>query len=473
MIRRLVLLLVLASCLLGVVSACGPDGPSRTVIVIFIDTLRADHLGCYGYDRPTSPHLDALAAAGVVFENTISQASWTLPSFMAVFTSQYQAAGKDSMNVRVLPESIPVMTEYFQEQGWATGGFVDAPFIGSKYKFDRGFDFFNEDIRAGTKAHMTKALEWLRKRRGRDRFVFLHTFDVHGPYTSPSPWDTLFVTPQDLVEPEAGQGVPVHAKGHVFGHIPKYQYLEGHRNPGYYVARYDGCVRWVDTVLGEFFDELKKDGLYDDALIVVSSDHGESLGEHHLYFDHGMVTDPVLRVPLIVKLPGNRHAGQRHSGQVQLIDVMPTLMEYAGMEATYPLAGSSLLPLMAGEIETTAVDAYSYEGMMDQWSVRSADLKYVRKIPGSRRVQAWQTCPDSDPQDRRAVVEQLFDLKADPGELVDLATEFPELLRERAALVDSWNEIEAARKSLIHDAGSVELDEKTKQQLRSLGYLGG
>jgi arylsulfatase A-like enzyme len=443
----------------------------RNVIFVFVDTLRADHLGCYGYPRDTSPHLDELAAEGVVFENAIAQAPWTLPSFMSLFTSHYMVDTHDRHDKKKLPGSLPVLPEYFKAAGYATGGFVDIVYLHARYGFERGFDVHVEQNREGTAPLIDQALAWLQQEPERRHFLFLHTYDVHGPYRSPPPFNTQFVTRAALEEPPPEEAIPVSRPSHVFNRIPSYQYVEGHHNLEYYVAQYDGAIAYIDSLLGGFFDELKQLGLYDDALILVSSDHGESLNEHSYFLDHGILTDPVIKVPLIVRFPHRRHAGLRVSGQVQLIDVYPTCLEMLDLEPLVPIGGKSLLPVIQGKQQRTATRAYFSDGIMDQWGIRSADWKYVRKIPGSREIQVWETCPDSDLNDRSAVVEELFDLRSDPGERLNLIASEPDRAAAHAVKLGVFlSREEQLHTQLVIEYEDVVLDEETKRKLRALGY---
>jgi len=441
-----------------------------TVILVVIDSLRPDHLGCYGYRKPTSPTIDRLAANGVVFETAIAQATWTLPSFFALFTSQYTPAVIGE-GPRSLPASEPLMAEYFKQAGYATAGFVDNGWLGRIHGFSRGFDTYDDSARDGTGPLLARALTWLREEPDKNHFLFFHTNDVHGPYTPPPPYDTLFVTAESLIELPDAEGVPVSDTNHVFGLIPKYQYLRGHRNLDYYVAQYDGCIRYVDSLLGAFFDVLKAEGIFDTALIVITADHGESLTEHSYFLDHGIVTDQVMKVPLIVKFPEKYGITGRFSGQVQLIDLLPTFLDYLGVEPRRPISGTSLLRVISGEMEETAPYAFCAEGIMKQWAVRSRRWKYVRKIPGSKEEQVWRTCPDSKPN-RDAVVEELYDLRADPQETRNLISFNGTMAEKMSALIDEWLAEGALRRTRMSDVGKVELDEKTKRELRALGYTG-
>jgi len=445
-------------------------GTPSTVILIFIDALRADHLGCYGYPKATSPTIDQLAADAVVFENAITQGPSTFPSFSALFTSQYTPAviGKGP---RSLPTSEPLMAEYFKQAGYATAGFVDNGWLRREYGFSRGFDLYDDQACDGTGPLLARALTWLREEPDKNHFLFFHTNDVHGPYTPPRPFDTVFVTEEALVEPAEGEGVPLSDKNHVFGMIPKYQYLRGHRNLDYYVAQYDGCIRHVDSLLGAFFDALKADNIFDTSLIVIAADHGESLTEHSYFLDHCILTDQVMKVPLIAKFPTHLGITGRFTGQVQLIDLLPTFLDYLGAEPKRPISGISLLTVLRGEMDETAPYAYCAEGIMDQWAVRSRKWKYVRKIPGSWEDQVWETCPDSKPN-RDAVVEELYDLRADPHETRNLISSNKETAEKLSALIDEWLAEGILRRAQMSEGGKVELDEKTKRELRALGYTG-
>ena len=453
--------------------AAGPDGPPPTVVLIFIDTLRADRLGCYGNERDTSPNLDRLASESIVFDSAISQASWTLPSFFATFSGQHVQCLWNKAGERSLPTNLPLLGDYFFDAGYTTAGFVDVARLTRDYGFASGFELWDDEPRDGTAALSGRALEWLDRVRDVDRrFLLLHAFDVHGPFDAPAPFDTLFVSAAQLEEPAPGEGVPVHEKNHVFDHIPKYQHMDGRRNLDYYVSRYDGGIRWVDGMIGSFLDSLKSRGLYDDALIVVTSDHGESLSEHRFYLDHGMMYDDILRVPLIVKLPHGAGGGKRIAGQVQLIDLLPTFLDVLQVEPTFPLAGRSLLPVIDGRETETAEWTYSMEGIMHQWVIRSNEWKYARLVPGSKSPQAWRTCPWADQDDKKAVREFLFHLAEDGGETVDVSREHPEMTARLSGMIDDWLEQQAALKQLLTGSSDVVIDEKTRRELQALGYLG-
>ncbi len=441
-----------------------------TVVLIFVDTLRADHLGTYGYSKNTSPNIDRLANEAAVFENAIAQATWTLPSFLSVFTSRYVPALVDMKYGKryflPLPAEVPVLTEYFHEQGYATAGFVAVRFLGREFGFHRGFDVYDDSGESAVKI-VKRAISWLKTTTNLRKFLFVHLYDVHGDFRPPKPYDEMFVQKIDLKT--AIDAPPYSQHDHSFDHIPKYQTLKGHRNLSYYVAQYDGEIRHVDTQLGKLFEALRSQGLYDNSLILLSADHGESLTEYRYYLDHGVPTDQVLKVPLILKLPSTLRLKGRFSGQVQLIDILPTLLELLKVAPKMPLQGTSLLGVVRGELTETSPYAYATEGIMDQWVIRTNHWKYVRRVPGSRELQVWRTCPDSDLADRKAVVEELFDLKEDANEQDNLATQNPQMRGKLAADLDVWI-TDQARRRTGQSTSPVQLDAETKKQLRALGY---
>lgn len=446
------------------------DNPA-TVIFISIDCLRADHLGCYGYRFNTSPHIDRLAQDAVVFENAISQASWTLPSYFSQFVSQYLPPIWSGPGDRRLPPTLTQMPEYFKAAGYATAGFIDTVYLQDKFGFGPGFDVYDQEARDGTEPLLARAWRWLRDEPNPRRFLFFHTLDVHGAYRPPAPFDTLFVTPETLIEPGENEGVPVADKKPVFNMIPRYQYLEGHRNLDYYACQYDGCIRWVDDLVGAFMDSMRSADLYEESLIVVSADHGESLTEHQFYLDHGVLYDDVIRVPLLVKLPHNRAAGLRIPGQVQLIDLLPTFLDVLEIEPSQPLAGSSLLPVIAGDVEETAPYAFFMEGIMPQWGVRTNEWKFIRKQPGGQQ-NVWETCPDSDPDNRELLVDELFDLRQDPGETRNVIGAEPGIADSLRTILMGWLTEQREMKDHIAAGAPVVMDERTRQELRALGYAG-
>ncbi len=373
------------------------EGP-RNVILIAVDTLRADHMSCYGYAKETTPRLDALAADGVRFDQVASNANWTCPSFASIFTGVVPSRhGVFSYGPRSpLPDTLETLAERFQKAGWATEAIAYKPplYDGG---FEQGFDIALNVPREAVRGedNLIEALAWLEANADRRNFLFLHFNDPHQPFTQPAPYDTLFG------DDPAEHGIELPYSLYTSG----YPATEAKRA----VVRslYDGEVAYVDNRIGAFLDALKARGLYEDAVIGFVADHGEQLWEHG-GFGHGgnMLFDEVVRVPLIIKPgAGDFARGTMVESQVRGFDVMPTLLDLAGIPVGDDLDAESLVPLLGpSPVGSDRVAVTEITGRMI--GLRSTGWKYL--LSYGRRSR-----------------ERLFDLTADPGEKLDIAAEQP------------------------------------------------
>jgi arylsulfatase A-like enzyme len=387
------------------------ERPAKLAIVYLVDTLRADHTGVYGYARQTTPELDAFARDAVVFEAAVAHASWTKPSVASILTGQLPGQHRAVQLRDPLDPAQVTLAQRLDAAGFATSAAIaNSVIYGEESAFDRGFDLFaglhgDDDTRSklvGADVVVDRALAFLHARRGLPGFLYVHTMDPHVPYAPPAPFDRLF-------EPHA---TPEHP-----GRDPRTDYKEP-LDRQRIVAQYDGDIAFGDREFGRFLGELKRAGLYDDALIVFLADHGEEFLERGHWFHGRTLFDELVRVPLVVKLPGGRGAGARVAQQVQGIDVVPTVLEAMGLEVPRELRGRSLQRTLAGgEPPRPALAEISHRGFVAH-GVRSEDEKYIRRFS-----------PDDD--------ELLFDLRRDPGEQASLAAERPERVRLRKAQVEA------------------------------------
>jgi arylsulfatase A-like enzyme/Flp pilus assembly protein TadD len=397
--------------------------PSPNVLLISIDTLRADHLGAYGASIGT-PGLDALGKAGVVFERAVAQVPITLPSHASLFTAAYPFAHgvRDNGSFR-LPEERRTLTEAFRAAGYRTAAFVGSFALDSRFGLERGFELY-DDFYGDTSALedfaiserpaaevLAPALEWLSGQREAPWFAFVHLYDPHAPYAPPVPFSVRFA-----------------------------------RDP------YRGEVAYVDEALGQFFDELRKRGQLGNTLVVVTSDHGEGLGEHGER-THGMFAyETTLHVPLILSWDGVL-APRRVASRVRLVDVAPTLLALAGLDPLPASQGLSLVPFLEGSEDSSEGESY-FEALAFNLNRGFAPLtglyrgrfKFVR-LP----------------------LPELYDLDADPGETENLAPARPAMVKEMAARLE-----EIEREGAIEDRGDenrLAVDEETRRRLQTLGYV--
>ncbi len=353
------------------------------VIVYLVDALRADHLPLYGYSRDTAPELTRFARDGVVFDQAIAASSWTKPSVASLFTSLLP---RDHACVRFctpLDPGLVTLAERLREQGYGTGAVVVNPHVGAKnMQFDQGFDQF-EALRVGGRAEQVvdKALAFLDARRGQPTFLYVHTMDTHAPYRPPSPFDRRF-PPFPAPGREAAQPFSDYKEPADLDRI---------------VGQYDGAIAYGDREFGRFVGALRERGLYDRAMIVFLADHGEEFLDHGGW-EHGRTLfDELIRVPLVAKYPRGREAGRRVARQVQLVDVLPTILESQGLPVPVGIVGRPLDESFdATGPERPAVFETSYFEDAAH-GVRTSEAKYVRHFyPASR--------------------ELYFDLRRDPDE---------------------------------------------------------
>lgn len=320
-------------------AAPGPPSPraTRGYILISIDTLRADHLGCYGYPRPTSPFLDRLAQRATVFDEAYAQFPSTLVSHMSMFTGLYPRQHGVLPPDRILPETVETMPEVFQRGGFRTAGFTEGGFVSGRYGFRRGFDVWESRDRNRNRLlerTFGRGVGFLESLKPEDRFfLFLHTYAVHTPYDAPPEYRQPFWKG----EPPAGAIAPT-------GPALIRQEMTGERPPqpvlDWLEALYDAGIRQTDEVLQRFFADLERLGLARDTTVLITSDHGEEFLDHGL-FNHTQVYRESLHVPLLIVHP-DRPTAVRQAGVVQLVDLAPTLYALAGLTPRQRPSGVSL-----------------------------------------------------------------------------------------------------------------------------------
>ncbi len=416
------------------------EGPLNLVL-ISIDTLRADRLGCYGYDKPTSPNIDRLADESWLFTDAISQSSWTVPSHISILTSLYPGTHKIGVIERSLDERIVTLAQILKENGYRTAGFVDAKFMSKRYGFGRGFDIYKNANGNGIKKVLPPAEKWLEENYRKPFFLFLHVFDCHCPYDPPEEFSRLF-SPDYRGELKLKDkcGNP---------HLNKMELSE--EDLRYISQQYDGEVRYVDTELQKFFDLLTRNRLWKDTVLVLISDHGEEFKEHGRIGHQRSVYNELMHVPLLLRLPGKAPEGGTICQRVETIDVMPTVLGLLGIDPGLPLQGKDLLPLIRRGEKVKGGEAF---GELNELAVKRTvylgDYQYIH-----------------DPDEG---TEELYLLEEDPKEQVNLALKNPEKCRELKAMIDLREE-RNAREGEDYRAGKVKLDSETRDQLRNLGYV--
>lgn len=377
-------------------SGCNPVESKRPdVFLIIIDTLRADHLSCYGYDRVTSPVLDSLAASGTLFMRCQAQAPWTLPAHASIWTGLSVAshmAGIRDMITYGLSTDFDNIATVLKNEGYVTLGFVNVVLLNNSFGFANGFDHYSWIAHGHGRAAETvdEVLEWFMENRGNPnpKLVVIHLFDVHAPYNPPPPFDTRYsfegtggITDwevsddAELLNPEARE------------HL---------------INMYDGEIAWVDSQLGRLFGQLRELDIADNALIIVTSDHGEEFLDHGLWGHGHSLYQELLHVPLIISGPGIP-SGVTESTPAAQYDILPTIAAYAGVS-------------MPDHVE--GIDLFSPSQELRILPSSGAFIGHCR-IGNSANFESICSVLD---QYRKGIYnfhtgdEQMFDLSLDPGE---------------------------------------------------------
>ncbi|HJS73211.1 MAG TPA: sulfatase-like hydrolase/transferase, partial [Vicinamibacteria bacterium] len=417
------------------------------LILISIDCLRADHVGAYGYERDTTPALDALAKDGVVYEDAVSVSSWTLPTHMSMLTGVLPTQHGLRHDQKRFA-SVPYLPEILARKGYETIGIVSSLLLTPTFGFDEGFDRYHALVDVPAASLVDHAIREVAVPDGRSRFLFLHLFDAHWPYQPPPELLTRFgPRPKDISDllkkvidrrPPAGPDEVEELK-----------------------RLYDAEIFAADRELGRFFQALKDAGRYDRALIVVTADHGEGFYEHGFWQHSEVIYSEVTRVPLIVKWPENVRRG-RESRVVDQLHLFPTILEAASLET--PLARKGL----AAAEEAEALTEITWEGNETRGAamkiaIRKGPLKYVATFEGDV----------SDPKFvSRLVREELYDRSRDPGETNDLYGKTAAASSRSGFQSDARRFLEEVRARRSSDpARAIVLDEETRERLRALGYL--
>lgn len=312
------------------------------LILISVDTLRADRLGSYGYARQTSPAMDRIASEGVVFEQALSVSSWTLPTHVTMFTGLYPTThGVTRSRGRKIAETTPTLGQVMARHGYRNFGFTDGGFVSKLYGFGRGFEVY-EQLRGVRDRRefffpgaVDRAIEKLRS-VSEPYFLFLHTYDVHCPYSLDAPYDTMFVS-------DNRREIDPSRCGESFYNLRKMSAEEGR----YLSDMYDGSIRFVDDQLGRFFDYLRTRDDYSDTIIIITSDHGEEFLEHGQIGHQKSLHRELLMIPLIIKAPGFESG--RVPAQVSNVDLFPTIVDLLKLNHPFQMDGVSLAGLMRGE----------------------------------------------------------------------------------------------------------------------------
>ncbi len=400
--------------------------PAPDIILITLDTTRADRMGFLGSTRGLTPNLDELAKQGVVFTRAYSHVPLTPPSHATILTGTYpQFNHVDDFGAR-LPADVPYLPEILRKRGYHTAAFVSSvildPVQGSGQGFDRGFDLFDagfhrrrpgedryQSVERRGEEVVARAEAWLDKRPKGPFFLWLHFYDAHDPYDPPEPFKTKYAN-----------------------------------------APYDGEIAYVDAQVGKFLAKLRAQGRYDKAMIAVMADHGEALGEHGETAHGVFLYDETIHVPLLFKMPAQSAAGKRVERRAVLVDVTPTILQTVGVAIPKQMQGESLVPVIKGQ---TLPDQQAF-----------AETDYPRKAFGWSSLRAWRTGKYLFVEAPR---KELYDQSVDPGATNDLAASSTAVTDTLTSQIDAFR----AKTASTEASPKGPVDPDAQEKLAALGYV--
>lgn len=441
-------------------------------LLITVDTLRADHLGCYGHPRVLTPHMDALAKRGILFSKARCQSNITIPSHLAILSGRFPHHHILDNRKHHLEPEVRTIASNFQDAGYRTFAATSVHILGPEWTqgLDRGFDDFDSLTQSRRIGERTAAVfhEWLEAHHQEPFFAWLHLFDPHAPYLPTRPFHRMYYDGNER-DPSAP------GLGHV--HFPPFmaknmEWLAGVTDPAFAPAQYAAQVSHVDSVVGSILESLQGFGLDERTMVILTADHGESLGEHGVHFDHFGLHEEVARVPLLFALPPmwmqrggpHRNAEERLRGRtvdadVMSVDIVPTILELAGMSVPEELDGKSLVPALLRDEPRVHDFVIAEHANLAQAMVVEDGWKYLH---------TRQTMEYTSSFSLQQGEEFLFNLRDDPDELRDLKQDGGprlERLRQQAEL------LQKAGSALEQAEPAQDMDELMTKRLRDLGYL--
>lgn len=480
---------VLGACIFFTIHARRPMRPN--VILVSIDTLRADHLGCYGYGKATSPFLDSLARSGIRFHDAIVQTNWTIPSHASMLTSLYPAVHGVQREMDKMSPALNTMAEMLKRAGYSTAAFTAGGFMSADFGFNQGFDLYDDHSRGRDKNK--RVLHWIKEHRKGPFFLFYHTYDVHAPYVHhPKPRTFLAeaemkeiagrinagncnLTDEELekailawctvkgffkmVEPAALEKLKPGMRKFFKERWPRMPSFN--ENLRYLVEAYDDGIGYFDSILKGLWDLMCKMGVDKDTVLIVTSDHGESFLEHGDIGHPELLYDEIVRVPLIMVGPMLPRRGVTVRRQVMSIDILPTVLDLLNLKPDPHLQGESLMPLIRGVENGGPRPAYADALEID--AVRTGEWKFIQKADGN-----------AGGKPPIARVPELFNLVKDPAEKTDLTDRGAATRETLEKQMREWRAENGRLKSrlgLDKAAEKVALDKEAVQELRALGYL--
>jgi arylsulfatase A-like enzyme len=469
-------------------------GPARTVILIQGDTLRKDHLDVYGYERPTAPALRRLAEEGALFDNAITPTSWTKAAVPSIMTSLYPSTHGVHQIPDRLPASATTIAEAFREAGYATVSFASASFTGAFTNLHQGFEELHEVEstvgRAGppggntktSREYVDRLTEWLDDHSDVPAFVYLHFFDPHSPYEPYPPYDTMWADPKGREEYVRAQEVLKKFVTNAFladrGMATRDELVKAGLDPAAFIRFskdwYDGSIRGMDTEIARLIERMQELGMRDRSLVAFYADHGEEFHDHGRMWHGQSVYGEMVRVPLILWGPGRVPKGVKVEEPVELINLMPTLLEYADVKVPPGIQGQSLRPLLAADGRGGGVAAAGSEWkrrpviaekqpqggtghplLTESYAIMDGNWKLVHNV--------------ARPPDMAEF--ELFDFYKDPLDQKNVAADHPDVVERLGKQLEAWKRMATQAKLKPDSEETKGMTAEQLERLRSLGYV--
>jgi len=414
------------------------------IILISIDTLRADHLHCYGYERDTSPNIDRVASESIVFEDAVSQSAWTLPAHASMMTGLLPSEHKlifydnEGLNNRkefgTLDPKITTLAEILKTFAYTNVSYNGGAWVDPAFGLRQGFDLYRWGGRY-FKYNVPKSIGWIKANPGKKFFLFLHAFDVHTPFNASPEFNVFYQYRGPSKADEITFGMIESLKS------PEYLYM---------VSQYDAGIRRADHELGRLFELLDERGLSEKTVLIITSDHGEMLRERGKWGHIYPLYEELIRVPLIIKIPGFKRATIK--GQVPaMTSILPTVLDLLGIPFNKDIMKNSLMPLIRGR------DA-RFDVIISETG-RIKRHRFCRAV----RTERWKLIYYEEANEKPRV--ELFDLEIDPGERQEVSKHNPDVTED---LLDKLTGFQGSSR---YEAIKKKIDQKALEQLKSLGYI--
>jgi arylsulfatase A-like enzyme len=424
------------------------------IILISLDTLRADHLSCYGYDRNTSPYLDEFAKDSVLFQNTYVHSPWTLPSHVSMLYSLNSANHQVYYSTQKIDVTLPSLAYFLKKYGYITYALTGGGFVSSVFGFSKGFDWYENPVGGHVPDEAKKlygyASSWLSENKDKQFFLFLHTFQIHGPYNPPPPWNQAFLD-------DSAKWKRIGLFNFLNRYGEDYKFTPEEKDN--IIALYDGDILYTDEMLIKpLISHLKELGIYDKTLLVITSDHGEEFYEHNGWLHSNTLYEEILRVPLLIKFPGSEFKGIQIKTRCRSIDIMPTILDIASVKYDdNSLDGKSLMNLVLGK--------------------ESKDRIYISDVAFKNILVPCPALMASNRENLKFIFEksktgikdiEIYNLEKDEREKKNLYPKLEKIGEEVRISLDEYYKIRLKTKRNIEN---LKHDEKMKEKLRALGYL--